>query len=192
MGAIPTTMGGSRGAQAQEGSVTVSGVGLTQYLASAQHHGRQRRGTGPPSRAELSPAPLASVPASHVLSARWDLGTWGRRGGGVRVRHGTPQFIPPVGSQFGAHRYLHFLDHFAKGPEEIPSQVPAEPPCGDTSISWDIMCPPSYRATPQGRDPKDASTHQCCLRLSQKTHGSPSPSHGGPKFGTHHKKPPQW
>lgn len=143
MGAIPTTMGGSRGAQAQEGSVTVSSVGLTQYLASAQHHGRQRRGTGPPSRAELSPAPLASVPASHVLSARWDLGTWGRRGGGVRVRHGTPQFIPTGGPNLGHTVTSTFWITLPKGQRKYPARSQQSHPVGTRASAGTSCVPPA-------------------------------------------------
>lgn len=179
-GCCPHHDGGSQGAQ--EGGVTVTSTGLTQCPASAQHGGRQRRDTEPPSRAVLSPAP----------SAWQDLGTWGTRvvsGGGI----GHPSH-PPRGPRFRARRYLHFLDHFAKGPEEIPGQVPAELPCGDTSISsvGDTRVPSSYRATPQQRDPADPSTHWRRFRLGPETRSSPSPSPGGPKFGTHHKEPPRW
>lgn len=193
MGAIPTTMGGSRGAQAQEGSVTVSGMGLTQYLASAQHHGRQRRGTGPPSRAELSPAPLASVPASHVPSAWWDLGTWGRQGGGCQGAAWDTAVYPPQWGPNSGHTVTStFWITLPKGQRKYPARSQQSHPVGTRASAGTSCVAPSYRATLQGRDPKEASTHQCCLRLSQETHGSPSPSRGDPKFGTHHKKPPQW
>lgn len=79
MGAIPTTTGVPVPGEG-EGD-TVTSVGLTQYPVLMQHRGRQRRGTGPPSRAELSPAPLASPPLSDVPSTWCDLGTWETRGG---------------------------------------------------------------------------------------------------------------
>lgn len=103
-------------------------------------------------------------------------GMWGPgERGDVRVCIGHPQ-PPPQG--FPRHPYLHFLDHFAKGPEEIPGQVPAEPPCKDTTIS----VPSSYRDVPWRRDSGVPNTHRCCFELIQ-------PSHGGPTFETHHKEP---
>lgn len=72
---------------------------------------------------------------------------------------------------FPRHPYLHFLDDFAKGPEEIPSQVPAELPCGDMAIS----VPSSYRDIPRRKDPGDPNNIWCSSELFQ-------PSWGGPKF----------
>lgn len=168
MGAIPTTMGGSWGAHAQEGGVTVSGVGLTQYPASAQHHGRQRRGTGPPSRAELSPALLGSAPASQAPSTRRDLGTWGRRGvSGCGMEHPSLSLrrvpirgtlLPPLSGS---------LCRKARG-NTRPGPSRATLRGHEHQLCWrHTHVPSSYRATLQGRDPGDPGTHRCRFGLSQ-------------------------
>lgn len=89
-GCHPCQNGDPRCPQTQESGVIGADTGLTQYPSSSQQRGRQRRGTGPPSRAELSPVPLASAVASQAPSARRDLGAWGRSGGEVRVQFGAP------------------------------------------------------------------------------------------------------
>lgn len=139
MGAIPIMMGGSQGAHAQEGGVTVSGVGLTQYPVSAQHCGRQRRGTGPPSRAELSPAL-----ASHAPSTWRDLGTWGRQRG-VRMRHRTPQFIPQWGPDSGHAVTSTFWITLPKGQRKYPARSQQSHPVGTraSALLGTYMSPPA-------------------------------------------------
>lgn len=118
-------------------------------------------------------------------------GIWGPGGKtrGVRAQHGVPQ--PP--------------------PRRVPSVgTPLPPPSGSLcqrargntqpgpsraalwghkhQLCWGRMCPLQLQGQPEGKGP---NTHQCYSGLSQELHGSPSPSRGGPKFGTHHKEPPQ-
>lgn len=88
---------------------------------------------------------------------------------------------PNQALKFGAGRYLCFLDHFAEGPEEIPGQVPAEPPCGDTRVR-DTSSPQPPHGTGPRASPPWGIPDPC---------GSLNPSQGGPRFGTHHREPPR-
>jgi len=144
MGAIPTVIGSSRGARDREKGVTVSSTGLTQCPASAQHRGRQRCGTGPPSSAELSPTP----------GAWWDLGTWGRSGVGVRVRHGTPRFIPRWGPDSGHAVTSTFWITLPKGQRKYPARSQQSRPAGTRAspLLGTPMSPP-----PTGPHPRDGT-----------------------------------
>lgn len=163
MGTFPTTLGGPR--------VVSLGPAWGSPSIQCPPSTVGASGAGWDPRAGLSSPPRRP----HTPDGIWGPGERGDRGQGV---HRAPQ-DPPRG--FPRQPYLHFLDHFAKGPEEIPGQVPAELPCGDTTIS----VPSSYRDIPWRRDPGDLNTHRCSSELIQ-------PSHGAPKFGTHHKEPPRW
>lgn len=74
--------------------------------------------------------------------------------------------------KFGARCYLCFLDHFAKGPEKIPGQVPAEPPCRDTRVRDTSSPQPPHGTGPKASPPWGISA----------TRDSLNPSQGGPKF----------